>query len=97
MTAQGKWNITIKTPVGDKTGVLDLVVDGSSLSGSLYDADHVVAISGGRVDGNRLTWSAKITRPMRLSLKFTAIVDADHIEGTAKHLLGSASFRGSRA
>jgi hypothetical protein len=97
LTVQGKWNITIKTPVGDKTGVLDLVVDGAKLSGSLYDAEHFAAISDGRVDGNKLTWSARITKPMRLSLKFSATVEADHIEGSARHLLGSASFRGSRA
>jgi len=23
---QGKWNITIKTPMGDKSGVLDLLI-----------------------------------------------------------------------
>jgi hypothetical protein len=97
LTVQGKWNITIKTPVGDKTGVLDLVVDGPKLSGSLYDAEHFAAISDGKVDGNRLTWSAQITKPMRLSLKFSATVNANDIEGSAKHFLGSVSFRGSRA
>jgi hypothetical protein len=93
---QGKWNITIKTPMGDRTGVLDLVVDGAKLSGSLSDGERVAAISDGRVDGNRLTWSAKISKPMRLTFKFTAAVDADRIEGSAKYLLGSASFRGTR-
>jgi hypothetical protein len=97
MTVQGKWNITIKTPVGDKAGVLDLVVDGAKLSGSLSDADHFAAISDGRVDGNQLTWSAKITKPMRMNFKFSATIHADHIEGSAKHLFGSAPFRGSRA
>lgn len=96
MTAHGKWNITIKTPVGDKTGVLDLVVDGTKLSGSLSDADHFAVITDGRVDGDKLTWSAKITKPMRMNFKFSATVDGTHIEGSAKHLLGSASFRGSR-
>jgi hypothetical protein len=32
-----------------------------------------------------------------LSFKFTAAVDADRIEGSAKYLLGTASFRGTRA
>ncbi|MEA3151442.1 MAG: zinc protease [Gammaproteobacteria bacterium] len=97
MTIQGKWNITIKTPMGDKAGVLELVVDGATLSGSLSDGEHFAAISDGKVDGNRLTWSARITKPMRLSFKFTAAVDADRIEGSAKYLLGTASFRGTRA
>jgi len=94
---RGKWNITIKTPLGDKSGVLELHVEGNNLTGSLSDADHHVAISDGWADGNALKWSAKITKPMRLSFKFTATVDGNRISGSARHLLGSATFSGTRA
>jgi hypothetical protein len=94
---QGKWNITIKTPVGDKSGVLELKTEGTRLTGSLSDAEHFAAISDGTVEGNRLSWSAKITKPMRMSFKFTATVEADRISGAAKHLLGKATFTGTRA
>jgi len=49
---EGKWNITIKTPMGDKSGVLDLKTEGNVLTGSLSDAEHFAAISDGR-------WTAK--------------------------------------
>jgi hypothetical protein len=94
---QGKWNITIKTPLGDKSGVLELKTEGARLTGSLSDAEHYAAISDGKVDGNTLSWSAKITKPMRMSFKFTATVEADRISGAAKHLLGKATFTGTRA
>ena len=94
---QGKWNITIKTPMGDQSGVLDLRTDGTVLTGSLFNAEYQVAISDGKVDGNKLSWSAKITKPMRMSFKFTATVEADRISGAAKHLLGKATFTGTRA
>jgi hypothetical protein len=94
---QGKWNITIKTPMGDKSGVLDLKIDGTTLTGSLSDAEYHVAISDGRIDGNKLSWKAKITKPMRLSFKFTAVVERDRISGDARHLLGTAPFSGTRA
>ena len=94
---QGKWNITIKTPMGDKSGVLDLKIEGTMLTGSLSDAEHYAAISDGKVEGNKLSWSAKITKPMRMSFKFTATVEADRISGAAKHLLGKATFTGTRA
>jgi hypothetical protein len=94
---QGKWNITIKTPVGDKSGVLELNTEGTKLTGSLSDAEHFAAISDGTVEGNHLSWSAKITKPMRMSFKFTATVEADRISGAAKHLLGKATFTGTRA
>jgi len=93
---QGKWNITIKTPMGDKSGVLDLTVSGKTLTGSLSDDEHHVAISDGRVEGNKLSWKAKITKPMRLSFKFSATVEQDRISGDARHLLGSATFSGTR-
>jgi len=83
--------------MGDKSGVLDLVVDGSTLSGTLSDADHLAVISNGRIEGSRLEWSAKITKPMRMSFKFTATIDADRIEGSARHLFGSVVFQGIRA
>jgi hypothetical protein len=94
---QGKWNITIKTPMGDKSGVLDLKTDGTALTGSLSSDEYQAAISDGKVDGNKLSWSAKITKPMRMSFKFTATVEADRISGAAKHLLGKATFTGIRA
>jgi hypothetical protein len=96
-SVQGKWNITIKTPMGDKSGVLDLKAEGTRLTGSLSDAEHFAAISDGKIDGNQLSWSAKITKPMRMTFKFTATVEADRISGAAKHLLGKATFTGTRA
>jgi len=94
---QGKWNITIETPMGNKSGVLDLNVDGTQLSGSLSDADHFAALKDGKVQGNKLTWSATLTEPMRLNLQFTATVEEDRISGIAKHLFGKAAFSGTRA
>jgi hypothetical protein len=93
----GKWNITLKTPMGDKAGVLDLKIEGATLTGSLSDAEHHAAITEGKVDGNTLSWSAKLTQPMRMNIKFTATVEADRISGVAKHLLGKATFTGTRA
>jgi hypothetical protein len=93
---QGKWRITINTPVGERSGVLELLVNGNALTGSFSDGEHHVVISDGKIDGNRLSWQAKLTKPMRLSLKFTASIDADRISGAAKHMLGSATFSGTR-
>jgi hypothetical protein len=93
---QGKWRITINTPMGERSGVLELQVSGKTLTGSLSDAEHHVAISDGKIEGNRLSWQAKITKPMRLNFKFTAIVDEDRISGAARHLLGTATFSGTR-
>jgi len=96
-TVQGKWNITIKTPMGERLGVLELAVDGTGLTGTMSHADHSVAISNGEIDGNHLSWTAKITKPMRLSFKFTATVEGNRISGAARNMLGNATFTGTRA
>lgn len=94
---RGKWHITINTPMGDKSGVLDLEADGTLLTGSLSDDSHHIAITDGKIAGNQLSWSARITKPMRMNFKFTATIDADRISGTAKYALGKATFSGTRA
>jgi hypothetical protein len=94
--AHGKWNVTIKTPMGNRAGVLELNVEGRKLTGSLSDGEHHVQINDGKIEGNRLSWSAKIEKPMRLTFKFSAVVDADRISGRARNLLGSATFSGVR-
>ncbi|HLW25274.1 MAG TPA: hypothetical protein VKT22_13020 [Steroidobacteraceae bacterium] len=96
MNAQGKWNIVIRTPAGERAGVLDLKVEGDRFTGSLSDAEYYAPINDGRIEGNRLRWSARITKPMKMNFKFTATVEADRIEGSAHHLLISARFSGSR-
>lgn len=95
--AQGRWKVRIDTPVGEKTGILELKVDGDRLSGTLSDGEHHAEISEGRVRGSELSWSAKLQKPMRLTFKFTAVVEEDRISGAARHLLGSATFSGVRA
>ena len=94
--AQGRWRVTIDTPMGVRSGVLELTIEGDRLSGSLSDGEHHVPLSDGRVRGDELTWSAKVQKPMRLSFKFTARVLGDRIEGVARHMLGSAKFTGER-
>ena len=93
---QGKWKITMNTPMGEKSGVLELLVNGKTLTGSISNEDHRVAITDGKIEGERLSWQAKISKPMRLSVKFSAIVDGDRISGAARHMLGTASFSGTR-
>jgi hypothetical protein len=95
--AHGRWNVRIQTPIGERSGVLELKVEGSKLSGSLSDGEHHVLINDGKIDGNQLSWSAKLEKPMRLTFKFKAILDADRISGSARNFLASATFTGVRA
>jgi hypothetical protein len=95
--AHGKWKVMIKTPIGDRSGVLDLQVEGGKVTGSLSDGQHHVQINDGKISGNQLSWTAKLEKPMRLTFKFSALVEGDRISGSARNLLGSATFTGLKA
>ena len=97
MSVQGRWHVIIETPAGTRSGVLELHADGAHLTGSMSDGERQVPIADGRIEGKELRWSAKISKPMSLSLKFSATVEGDEIRGEARHFLGRAAFRGRRA
>ena len=73
MTATGRWNIIIKTPMGNQDSVLELNADGATLTGALHEKNgDVVPITEGQADGNTLSWRAKVKKPLPMSLQFTA-------------------------
>jgi hypothetical protein len=94
---QGKWNITMQTPMGEKQGVLELETTGNALTGYLTHAEYHAPISEGRIEGNTLSWTAKLTQPLKMNFKFTATIEADRISGAAKYFLGKVTFTGTRA
>jgi len=96
MTVDGKWNITIKTPMGDQTGELTLKQDGDTLTGNMSGAMGAINIANGKVDGDTLTWSANVTSPMPVALDFTAKIEGDSIGGEVQlGAFGSSTFSGT--
>jgi hypothetical protein len=86
MSADGTWNITMKTPMGAQDGTLDLATDGGTLTGSMTAsvAPEPIEITDGSADGDALSWKAALTQPMPITLEFTATVAGDAITGTVK-------------
>ena len=98
MAVDGKWDIVINSPLGAQKASLDFKTDGSSLSGTQQAAQGSGPLENGKVDGNTLTWSAKISNPMPLTLDFTGTVDGDKLSGSVKAgAFGSFPFPGSRS
>jgi len=84
MSVAGVWNITIATPIGKQSVVLELTeTDGVVAGLARGDAENTPLIAP-VLDGNRLTWAQSITRPMRLNLTFDVTVDGDTLIGTSK-------------
>ena len=96
MAVDGKWEITINSPLGAQKATLDLATNGSALTGSQQAAQGSGPVENGKVDGNTLTWSAKISSPMPMTLDFNGTVDGDKLSGSVKAgSFGSFPFTGS--
>lgn len=97
MSASGKWDVTMNTPMGAQKGVLDITVEGDGLSGTMTGAQGALQLDNGKANGNDLSWTANMTQPMPMTLEFSATVDGDAISGNVKlGAFGTASFSGSR-
>lgn len=98
MAIDGKWNITIKTPMGEQNGVLTLKQDGDTLTGEMSGSSGNAAIENGKVEGEKLSWHAKVTSPMPLTLEFEGLTEGDSISGNVKlGAFGTSTFSGTAA
>ncbi len=98
MAIDGKWNITIKTPMGDQNATLTLKQEGDALTGEMSGAAGSSAIENGKVDGEKLSWHAKVTSPMPITLEFEGLTEGDVISGNVKlGAFGTSTFSGNAA
>lgn len=97
MSADGTWNVTMNTPMGEQKGTLTLKTDGATLSGKMEGPQGAQEFDGGTVDGNQLSWVIDMTQPMPMKLDFSATVDGDSISGeVGLGSFGKATFSGAR-
>jgi hypothetical protein len=93
----GKYDVTVKSPMGDQKSVLTVNSDGAGFSGSMAGAMGSMDIESGAVDGNILSWTMNMTVPMPMTLECTATVDGDAISGEVKAgAFGSMGLSGAR-
>jgi hypothetical protein len=98
MSIDGVWNISMKTPMGQMEGDLTLVTSGTALTGSLTGPNGPEPLIEGVVKGNDLSWAIKLSKPIKVTVHYTATVEGDSINGKAKlGIFGSAPMVGTRA
>ena len=84
MSIAGTYECVTKTPMGDQKSEVTINVDGDTFTGSNVGAMGSMELENGKVDGNTLTWSMKMTVPMPMTLEGEATVDGDTITGGVK-------------
>jgi len=80
----GDWDTTIVTPVGNLKVQLSISTRDGMIRGKAAQGNETVEFVNPLQKGNSLTWSMRITKPMRLNLKFEVAVDGDRMTGSAK-------------
>ncbi|MFN4038988.1 MAG: hypothetical protein ACK4IB_06605 [Erythrobacter sp.] len=97
MSVAGTWNTVVKSPMGDQTGTLTVVVDGDSFSGQMAGGMGSMDVVDGKVDGNTLTWKMNMVVPMPMTLDCEATVDGDTITGAVNAgAFGAMPLSGTR-
>nr|WP_295672277.1 hypothetical protein [Sphingomonas sp.] len=94
----GTWETIVKSPLGDQKSTLTVNSDGDSFTGSNAGAMGSVDITDGKVAGNTITWTMKMTVPMPMTLDCSATIDGDTITGSVgAGAFGSFPMTGTRA
>jgi hypothetical protein len=97
MAVDGKWEIVINSPLGAQKAQLDIASKDGALTGTQTAQQGSGPLENGKVDGNNVSWSAKITTPLPLTLDFNGTVEGDKLSGSVKAgSFGSFPFTGSR-
>src|ERR1700760_1163011 len=98
MAADGNWNITMSTPMGDRQATLSLKTAGGTLTGTQGAEGNTAEIFDGTANGDDLSWKVSIPTPMPLTLEFPGKVSGDSISGEMGiGPMGSFPFTGKRA
>jgi len=98
MSADGTWNLTMQTPMGERRSTVTLSTAGGALTGTQEAEGNTTEIASGSVSGDSVSWQVSITNPMPLTLTFNGTVDGNSLNGSADTgMFGSFPFEGTRA
>ena len=92
---EGKWNLTIKSPTGPMATTLVLERAGDALTGTQSGQGMSSPISDVQLQGSNLSWKNEVTKPMKLKLEFTGVLEGNTLSGKVKAgFMGSYPFTG---
>ncbi|MEY4878543.1 MAG: hypothetical protein RJB62_11 [Pseudomonadota bacterium] len=98
MSVDGNWKVTVQTPMGPQDSTIAFKSEGNTLTGTQFAPNGGSAdIQDGQVNGNQVSWNARITKPFPLTIEFNGTVDGDTMSGKVKFgMMGSGSFSGAK-
>lgn len=98
MSVDGKWTLTVNSPMGAQKSDVTLKAEGSTLTGSATAQGNTSELTDGKIDGDNVSFKVSVTIPMAMTLEFTGTVSGDSMSGNCKAgAFGSFPFTGERA
>jgi len=96
MSVEGRWKVTIKSPTGPMATELVLAQVDGTLTGTQSGQGMSSPISEAKLDGDKLSWVNHVTKPMKMKLEFSGVVEGGQkISGKVKAgFVGSFPFTG---
>lgn len=91
------WDVTVKVPGKEQKSIVTLKSDGEALTGTMNSEEYgLQEIEDGSWDGETLIWKSKTTKPMKLTLTYTAKLDENHnLEGQVKVAMAKFKISGT--
>lgn len=87
-TLPGRWALSMRTPIGSIAAEMTFFESDGTLGGKAIGKDETVPLTQIHTeqlaDGELVTWSQAITKPMRLNLDFEVVITGDEMNGFSK-------------
>ena len=94
MSVTGTWQLTMETPFGVQTPLLEVKDDNT---GTLTGTAGSTPLEQLNVDGQSLSFTAKVATPMgSFPVSFSASVEGDKMSGVYETMMGKTDFTGVR-
>lgn len=92
------WELTLATPMGPQAMTAEFVKSGATFTGSMRSEqlEKPQDISG-KVDGNAMSWTVSLSKPVSIKLTFDAKIEGNAMTGSVKlGMFGKAALTGKR-
>lgn len=87
-TLPGRWTLRMRTPIGSINAEMTFTTDGQSTTGTAAGKTETVPLRDIRTtadeQGEHVTWSQSITKPLRLDLDFDVTILGDKMHGHSR-------------
>lgn len=98
MSVEGKWSITMNTPIGRQDFVWDIRQAAGGWTGSMIAKSGTSELTDVKVAGDTVSFATTVKSPMgTIHVTFSGAVAEDTVSGICKTTFGDNAFSGVRA